>query len=84
MDEIKQLKNDIIQTQKLLNQEKIKIKQQIDEGWLDDMDYVLESNPNYFNETMQKINPFPEEEKEYKNKPKKGLSKLLEKIKKIM
>lgn len=81
--EIQKLKQDIIQSEKIVKKQQKQLSNKIDNGWLDDMDEVLENNPDYFNESFEKINPFPKMEKEEIN-PKKGLSKLFEKLKKFM
>ena len=82
--EIEKLKQDIVSTQKIVKEQQKDISKQIDNGWLDDMDEVLENTPNYFNESFLKINPFPQMEKDKEIKPKKGLLRLLDKIKNII
>jgi len=87
MDEIQQLKNDIVQTEVLLNNEKTRLKEHINEGWLDDMDYVIESNPDYFNQAKQQLysEQIPEENKiNEEPKPKNKFKKIINKIKSIM
>lgn len=87
MSEIQQLKNDIAQKEILLKQEKVRLKESIDNGWLDDMDYVIESNPDYFNQAKEQLysEQIPEENKMNEEpKSKNKFKKIINKIKSIM
>lgn len=80
--EIEKLKKDIVSTERILKIEQEELSKKLDEGWLDNMEEVLENNPDYFNEALQKMYPLPKQEEDIK--PKKGFKKLFDKIKKIM
>lgn len=79
-NEINELKQEIIQTQKNVKKNQKDLKEKIENGWLDDFDEVIENNPDYFNKTFVQINPYPEIDKIDKKKT----NKFLNFIKKIM
>ena len=80
--ELLKLKQDIINTKNIVKKNQIDFKEKIDNGWLDDVDEILENNPNYFQEQLQNLNPFPKNNSQLQ--PKKGISKLIEILKKFV
>ena len=46
----------VLQQQLFVKEQQKKTKDKIQEGWLDDIDLTLIENPDYFNQTMQKLN----------------------------
>lgn len=80
MNEIENLKQDIIKTQKIVKKNQFELKELIDAGMVDDFEEVLENNPNYFYEQIQKLNNVPEQQEQPKQKHKNLFKKFIDYI----
>ena len=77
MNEVDKLKNDILNTKKILKKNQNDLKTKIENGWLDDLDDVIESNTDDYWQT-EKISEID------KNKKPKQKNSFFNFIKKIM
>lgn len=55
MDSLKDLKNDIAKKDAIVKMEQMHIKEKIDNGLFDDVDDVLESKKNYYQEALSML-----------------------------